>query len=69
LGRGARFGTETKLGRLVPFEGQIRKPAAPRPEGNEGAQILLFTGVRYERDHSTAPIKPSSSTGGKRKGG
>lgn len=61
--------TEKNLGKLVQFE----KREGGREEGKsqrqqQGAEILIFTGVRYERDSSGAPTKPTAS-GNKRKRG
>ncbi len=56
------------LGKLVPFEGRKKDREAGRSRDSRGAEILIFTGVRYERDtSSTAPTKPTASSGGKRK--
>ena len=56
------------MGKLVQFE----KRETSRDDGKsrrlEGAEILMFTGVRYERDNSGAPPKPTAS-GTKRKRG
>jgi hypothetical protein len=57
---------EAGLGKLVPFQ----KPARPtkgKPVHGQG-EIVLFTGVRYERD-TVAPGKPPASARPKRKRG
>lgn len=59
---------ETGLGKLVQLI--VRPPAeksAPVPLGP--AQVLLFTGVRYERGGTPQPDKPSASSGSKRRRG
>jgi len=35
----------------------------------QSADILMFTGVRYERDTASVPTKPTASPGNKRKRG
>jgi len=59
--------TEKDLGKLVQFEGRGKERGAAKPD--RPAEILIFTGVRYERDNSTAPTKPTASSGAKRKRG
>jgi len=56
------------LGKLVPFEKQAksRDSKSDRPGG---AEILIFTGVRYEREAPNVPTKPTASSGNKRKRG
>jgi hypothetical protein len=56
------------LGKLVPFEKQV-KPRERKADRAGGAEILMFTGVRYERDVPTVPPKPTASSGNKRKRG
>jgi hypothetical protein len=59
------------LGKLVPFEKQV-KPRERKSDRAGGAEILMFTGVRYERDERdvpTVPPKPTASSGNKRKRG
>jgi hypothetical protein len=63
-----RFATETKLGNLVQFE-RRKEPESDRPAPTAEAEILIFTGVRYERQTDAAPTKPTASSGGKRKRG
>lgn len=58
---------EGQLGKLVQFE---KRSGDPRPVDSERrgqAEILIFTGVRYERDAPGVPTKPSASPGAKRK--
>ena len=56
------------MGKLVQFENKGRASAAPREGTGTAGQVLIFTGVRYERD--TGPTKPTAtSSGGKRKRG
>ncbi len=59
------------MGKLVQFESRGKGSAAPREGGGSAeAQILIFTGVRYERGTGAAPTKPTATTsGGKRKRG
>lgn len=50
---------EASLGKLVKFD-QRRKPPISRVRAGGSAQILLFTGVRYERGTPpTSTIDPS----------
>ena len=58
-----------KLGKLVPFERREKGRDSGKADRSEGAEILMFTGVRYERDSSNAPTKPTPSSGSKRKRG
>ncbi|WP_162783707.1 hypothetical protein [Devosia naphthalenivorans] len=47
------------MGKLVKFDSR-RKPAPARPQAGGSAQILMFTGVRYERGvQPTTSIDPS----------
>jgi len=58
------------LGKLVLFEKRSRAETGTRTDGPTNAEILIFTGVRYERGAPTVPTKPTaSSSGGKRKRG
>jgi hypothetical protein len=58
-----------ELGKLVPFEKQAKSRDA-KSASVGGANILMFTGVRYEREAPTGPTKPTaSSSGTKRKRG
>ena len=57
------------MGKLVQFTKRGRTPKA-RAEGAESAEVVLFTGVRYERSGSTLPDKPAgAASGGKRRRG
>jgi hypothetical protein len=57
---------EAGVGKLVPFQKPAR-PAKPKPTTGQG-EVILFTGVRYQRD-VVAPGKPPSSARPKRKRG
>lgn len=59
------------MGKLVQFENRGKGSAAPRESTGTGeGQILIFTGVRYERETGANPTKPTAtSSGGKRKRG
>ncbi len=59
---------EDSLGKLVKFDGR-RKPATSRVTKPGGAQILIFTGVRYERGTSQPPNTRLDPTRPKRKRG
>jgi hypothetical protein len=54
------------LGKLVQFDTRGRNPDT-RLAARGNAQILIFTGVRYERDGTPIPSKPLGSTRPKRK--
>jgi len=69
LGIGPSIGRRVQLGKLVHMEGRRKGPTGSKPDGSESAQILIFTGVRYERETSNAPSKPPASSGAKRKRG
>lgn len=56
------------VGKLVQFNRQGRRPKA-RPVSPVDAQIVFFTGVRYERDDTPVPGKPLGTTRAKRKRG
>jgi hypothetical protein len=58
----------SELGKLVQFE-RKGKARADRPARSTEAEILIFTGVRYERDSGAKPTKPTASSGAKRKRG
>lgn len=56
------------MGKLVQFEGKGKGRSGPKSDLSQGAEILIFTGVRYERQSSDAPTKPTAtSSGAKRK--
>jgi hypothetical protein len=57
------------MGKLVQFQSRKPERAEGRHEGPQGAEILIFTGVRYERDTPAAPTKPTSTPRTKRKRG
>ena len=58
------------MGKLVQFENRGKGSAAPRDGPGTAGQILIFTGVRYERETGASPTKPTAtSSGGKRKRG
>ncbi|HEY4165736.1 MAG TPA: hypothetical protein VGM96_03140 [Reyranella sp.] len=56
------------MGKLVQFERRDKERSGAASARANGAQILIFTGVRYERDTSNLPTKPTAS-GTKRKRG
>ena len=57
------------MGKLVQFEKREGGREDGKSQGQQGAEILIFTGVRYERASSPdAPTKPTAS-GTKRKRG
>lgn len=45
------------LGKLIQFDKRGRQPKA-RPLDSGDAEIVLFTGVRYERNEAPVPGKP-----------
>lgn len=58
------------MGKLVQFEGRGRGTRVEKIDPTANAEILIFTGVRYERQTGVTPTKPpSASSGGKRKRG
>ncbi len=57
------------MGKLVQFEGRVRSERTTKVGPSTEAEILIFTGVRYERDTGATPTKPTASSGGKRKRG
>ena len=59
---------EDSLGKLVKFD-QRTKAANPERSMPGSAQILIFTGVRYERGTSQPPNKRLDPTRPKRKRG
>jgi len=57
------------LGKLVQFAKRGRS-AKPKLAGRETAEIVLFTGVRYQREDSPLPDKPvGAAPGAKRRRG
>ena len=67
-GNGGASELEDSLGKLVKFD-QRRKAATSGAKKSGGAQILIFTGVRYERGTSQPPNKRLDPTRPKRKRG
>lgn len=63
------YATETVVGKLVQFENRGRVVRADKVDPTAKAEILIFTGVRYERQSGATPTKPTASSGGKRKRG
>ncbi len=58
------------MGKLVQFESRGKGGTGARENRTIEAEILIFTGVRYERQTGVSPTKPpASSSGGKRKRG
>lgn len=57
------------MGKLVQFEGRGRSSRVEKSDPTAKAEILIFTGVRYERQTGVTPTKPTASSGGKRKRG
>jgi hypothetical protein len=57
------------MGMLLQFSPRLISnfPATPRAE-RESAQVLLFTGVRYDRDGTVPKAGTARRTGRKRKG-
>lgn len=43
---------------ILKFPREARAPSAPAEPRGEGAQILFFTGVRYERAAAAKPKPP-----------
>jgi len=56
------------VGKLVPFEKRLR-PAKAKSADRSGGQILIFTGVRYERGSAPVPTDGSTPARPKRKRG
>jgi len=56
------------LGKLVSFD-KHRRPLRPRPAEGTEAQVVIFTGVRYERpephlpNNGPAPARPKRKRG------
>ena len=67
-GNGGASELEDSLGKLVKFD-QRTKAANPGSSVPGNAQILIFTGVRYERGTSQPPNKRLDPTRPKRKRG
>ena len=59
---------EARLGKLVQLPKRGRTKTRSQSAGT--GEVLLFTGVRYERDGTTLPHKPvGTASGGKRRRG
>jgi hypothetical protein len=58
---------EVGLGKLLKFEGRKRSAKAGR-QGSGDAQILIFTGVRYERGTPPPPTKHSDARRKRKRG-
>ncbi len=69
LATGQAKSAECQLGKLVQFEKGRRDSRHDRQRRSEGAEILIFTGVRYERQDPAAPTKPTTTSRAKRKRG
>jgi hypothetical protein len=69
LGGGREGRTERQVGKLVQFEKRQAPRVKGRPPVSDSAEILMFTGVRYERGEPTMPPKPTASPSAKRKRG
>ncbi len=54
------------MGKLVQFEGRRRLPGEERAARAQSAEILIFTGVRYEREAPATPTKPTTTSKRKR---
>ena len=61
--------TEWQLGKLVQFQSRKTERAEGRHEPVQSAEILIFTGIRYEREAPATPTKPTSTPRSKRKRG
>ena len=63
---------EARLGKLVQMP---KRGRSARPAGLEPAEVIIFTGVRYERNGTPAdgtsplPNKPTGAASGKRRRG
>ena len=57
------------MGKLVQFQSRKPERADGRHEPTQSAEILIFTGVRYEREGPVAPTKPTTTPRSKRKRG
>ena len=55
------------MGKLVQFESRGKGGTVPREPPATEAEILIFTGVRYERDCTPVPSKPIGQAKAKRK--
>ena len=57
------------MGKLVQFDNRGKGRSTGKPDRPSNAEILIFTGVRYERETGATPTKPTASSGNKRKRG
>jgi hypothetical protein len=58
---------QASTGAVVPFPGSAYRPSRPALRADEPrGEILLFTGVRYERSYATSP-EPSPASSGEAK--
>jgi hypothetical protein len=53
----------------VQFDNRGKGRSTGKPDRTSNAEILIFTGVRYERETGVTPTKPTASSGNKRKRG
>ena len=60
LGTGERRIMEASLGKLIKFEGRKTSAGAGKQISGD-AQILIFTGVRYERGTPPSPTNRSDN--------
>jgi len=64
--------SEARLGKIVqlPKRGRSAKSEAHEPTAHAPAEVILFTGVRYERNDTPGlPTKPAGAAPGKRRRG
>jgi hypothetical protein len=54
------------LGKLVPFD-KRRRPPRPKARGEAEGEVVIFTGVRYERGLPRLPSDGSTPARPKRK--
>lgn len=59
---------ESKLGKLVQFHSRRQVRAESREEQARSAEILIFTGVRYERTAPESPMKPTTPRAKRKRG-
>ena len=60
---------QTSAGAVVPFPGSAYRPSRPALKADEPrGEILLFTGVRYERSHATSSEPTPASSGASKAG-
>lgn len=57
------------MGMLLRFSPKPDRPVTRAPAaGGQMGEVLLFTGIRYERGQAPASAKPARTTGRRRKG-